>query len=54
MFVCLWAAQRLPGAIARKVQGVSAMLPLRAKCSVWKHSSHRPAAMARLGRVSSS
>lgn len=49
MVVCLWAAQRLPGAIARKVQGVGALLPLRAKCSVLKRSSHRPAAIARPG-----
>ena len=47
MIVCLWAAQRLPGAIARKVQGVGALLPLRAKCSGLKRSSHRPVAIAR-------
>mgnify|MGYP003601929919 CR=1 FL=1 len=45
MFVCLQAAQRLPGAIARKVQGVGALLPSRAKCSVWRRSSLRPAVM---------
>lgn len=49
MVVCLWAAQRLPGAIARKVQGVGALLPLRAKCSVLKRSIHQPAAIARPG-----
>ena len=49
MVTCLWAAQRLPGAIARKVQGVGALLPLRAKCSVLKRSSHRLAAIARPG-----
>ena len=49
MFAYLWAAQRLPGAIARKVQGVGALLPSRAKCSAWRRSSPRPAAMTSPG-----
>ena len=32
MFVCLWASQRLPEAIASKVQGVVALLLRCAKC----------------------
>ena len=52
MLVCLWAAQRLPRAIARKVHGVCPLRLLRPKCSVWKRSNHRPAATARLWRVS--
>lgn len=54
MFVCLWATQRLPRAIASKVQGFGALLPLRAKCSLLRRYSQRPATMARLGRISSS
>ena len=46
MFVCLWASQRLPEAIASKVQGVVALLLRCAKCSVWKSPSHRPATRA--------
>ena len=49
MVACLWAAQRLPGAIARKVQGVGALLPLRGKCPVLERSRPRPAAIARPG-----